>query len=116
MTRRIRPGNRVVTRRSARAQSHGAWKSTRSRVTREEWAKRVERWRDSELWAAEFAAGLGINARTLVYWKYILGKEARGERRVWPSRKAHRGRTARRVADETLTSRTITTDLVEVQR
>lgn len=87
----------------------------RARVTREEWAKRIERWRDSGLSAAEFAAELGINARTLVYWKYILGKEARGERRVWPSRKARRGRTARRVADKAPASRTITTDLVEVQ-
>jgi len=47
------------------------------RSSREEWAKRVERWRDSDLTAAEFAAELGINPRTLSYWKWRLGKEAR---------------------------------------
>jgi hypothetical protein len=37
----------------------------RARVEREEWAKRVERWRDSGLTTAEFATELGINPRTL---------------------------------------------------
>ena len=37
----------------------------RARVEREEWAKRVERWRDSGLRTAEFATELGINPRTL---------------------------------------------------
>jgi hypothetical protein len=60
---------------------------TRSRVAREEWAKRVERWRDSGLKCAEFAAEVGINPRTLTYWKWVLGKEARGEKRAWPSKK-----------------------------
>ena len=86
----------------------------RSRVTREEWAKRVERWRDSGLSAAEFAAELGINPRTLVYWKYILGKEVRGERRVWPSRKAPTRRVARKVAVRTRAPSTATAGLVEV--
>ena len=66
----------------------------RSRVAREEWAKRVERWRDSGLSAAEFAAELGINARTLTYWKWVLGREARGDKRVWPARKGRRARKA----------------------
>src|SRR5260221_7307531 len=56
----------------------------RARGNREEWAKRVERWRDSGLTTAEFAAELGVNPRTLTYWKWLLGKEARGEKRVWP--------------------------------
>jgi hypothetical protein len=29
---------------------------------------------------------LGINPRTLTYWKWVLGKEARGEKRAWPKR------------------------------
>ncbi len=58
----------------------------RTRVSREEWAKRVERWHDSGLRCAEFAAELGINPRTLTYWKWVLGKEARGEKRTWPKR------------------------------
>src|SRR5436305_195417 len=36
------------------------------RVNREEWAERVERWKDSGLSAKEFGAELGINPRTLV--------------------------------------------------
>ena len=40
-------------------------KQKRARVEREEWAKRVERWRDSGLTTAEFAAELGINPKTL---------------------------------------------------
>ncbi len=61
--------------------------TTRSRVAREEWAKRVERWKESGLSCAEFAAELGINPRTLTYWRYILRKEAGGEKRTWPRRK-----------------------------
>lgn len=48
------------------------------RTSRDEWKKRVERWKDSGLSAEEFAAELGINASTLKFWKYQLGK---GERR-----------------------------------
>jgi hypothetical protein len=59
----------------------------RRRATREDWAKRVERWGESGLTCAEFAAELGINPRTLTYWKWILAKEARGEKRVWPKRR-----------------------------
>jgi transposase-like protein len=48
----------------------------RERVGREEWAKRVERWADSGLTASEFAAELGINPRTLSYWKWVLKRDA----------------------------------------
>jgi hypothetical protein len=44
------------------------------RASRDEWAKRVERWRDSGLSAEQFAAELGINAGTLKFWKYRLGQ------------------------------------------
>lgn len=66
-------------------------------MAREEWAKRVERWCESGLTAAEFAAELGINARTLTYWKWVLGREARGEKRAWPARKARRRKTKKAV-------------------
>jgi hypothetical protein len=59
----------------------------RTRVGREEWAKRVERWRDSGLTTAEFAAEVGINAKTLTYWAWTLKREAGGTRRVWPAKK-----------------------------
>jgi transposase-like protein len=46
---------------------------------REVWAQRVRRLEESELTTAEFAAELGINPRTLTYWKWRLGKEQRAE-------------------------------------
>jgi hypothetical protein len=48
----------------------------RARVDREEWRRRVERWKDSGLTAKEFAAETGINAGTLQFWCYKL-KEGR---------------------------------------
>jgi hypothetical protein len=47
------------------------------KTSREEWQKRVERWRDSGLSAEQFAGELGINAGTLKFWGYKLGKESR---------------------------------------
>jgi transposase len=47
------------------------------RTTKDEWAKRVERWQDSGLSSADFAAETGINPRTLMYWKWRLNKEGR---------------------------------------
>src|SRR5215216_8177377 len=44
------------------------------RTGRDEWAKRVARWMDSGLTAKEFATELGINPRSLVFWKWQLGK------------------------------------------
>src|SRR5687767_14066321 len=57
------------------------------RASRDEWAKRVERWRDSGLSAEQFATELGINAGTLKFWKYKLSlpvgeeKKPRAEKR-----------------------------------
>ena len=45
------------------------------RSSRDEWEKRVERWVDSGLTAAEFGAEAGINPRTLTFWKWRLGRE-----------------------------------------
>lgn len=50
---------------------------TRGRVSRAEWQKRIERWKDSGLSAEQFAAELGINAGTLRHWKYALRKTER---------------------------------------
>jgi hypothetical protein len=44
------------------------------RDARATWTKRVERWGASGLSAAEFALEIGVNARTLTYWKWKLGK------------------------------------------
>jgi len=48
------------------------------RTTRAEWAKRVERWADSGMTSKEFAAELGINPRSLVFWKWQLKRDGRG--------------------------------------
>ena len=44
------------------------------RTSRDEWRKRIERWRESGLTAEQYAAELGINAGTLKFWKYKLGR------------------------------------------
>lgn len=49
-----------------------------ARESRIVWAERVRRWGKSGLTAREFAAQLGVNASTLAFWKYKLGKEQRG--------------------------------------
>jgi hypothetical protein len=45
----------------------------------ETWAKRVERWTDSGLTAKEYAAGLGIKAHSLTWWKWRLSSGAGSE-------------------------------------
>jgi hypothetical protein len=49
---------------------------SRKRESREVWAKRVERWKDSDLSANEFAAEVGVNPRTLVWWRTELKRSA----------------------------------------
>lgn len=47
------------------------------RETREVWAKRVERLRDSGLSVKQFASETGVNAHTLSWWRYQLGAQAK---------------------------------------
>ena len=49
----------------------------RARVGRDEWRKRVQRWKDSGLTAKEFAAETGLNAGTLQFWRYKLKQPVR---------------------------------------
>lgn len=49
------------------------------RASREVWAKRVERWKDSGLTAKEFAAELDVSPNSLTFWKWKLGKLANVE-------------------------------------
>lgn len=55
---------------------------------RETWAKRVERWVDSGLTANQFAGEIGVNPRTLVYWKWRLAKEQRASHASKPKRRS----------------------------
>ena len=47
----------------------------RGRESRETWAKRVKRWRDSGLTSGEFCAEVDLNPHTLIYWAWRLRKE-----------------------------------------
>ena len=51
--------------------------SRTSGSSRAEWAKRVERWRDSGLTAREFGAETGLNPSTLLYWSSRLNTSSR---------------------------------------
>jgi hypothetical protein len=57
------------------------------RASREEWAKRVERWRESGLSAEQYASKLGINCQRSPSWihrrsaKWIHAVRRSGERR-----------------------------------
>jgi transposase len=59
-------------------------------AAREQWAKRVERWKDSGLSAKEFAAETGINANSLSWWRWQLSKGTE----VPEPRRRRRSRTA----------------------
>jgi len=58
----------------------------RARADRDEWRRRVERWKDSGLTAKEFAAEMGLNAGTLQFWHYKLKGSERPAR---PPRPKH---------------------------
>lgn len=46
-----------------------------TREARATWVERVERWKKSGKTADEFAAEIGVNARSLKWWKWMLGSE-----------------------------------------
>src|SRR3954469_19930763 len=50
----------------------------KTRTGRDEWRKRIERWRDNGLSAEVFAAELGTRPATLKFWKYRIDQETRG--------------------------------------
>jgi len=49
-----------------------------ARERRQEWVKRIARWRDSGLTAREFAAEIGINEHTLRHWAWRLRSDGDG--------------------------------------
>jgi transposase len=59
-------------------------------ATREEWSKRIERWKDSGLSAKEFASETGINARSLSWWQWQLGTNAKEPTLACPRRRRRR--------------------------
>jgi transposase len=73
------------------------------RTSREAWAKRVERWRDSGLTAKEYAAKVGVKAHSLSWWKWRLSSGA-----TWRKRSPR----TRRVTADPLTFVEMTSPLV----
>src|SRR5262245_54384542 len=67
-----------------------------AKESREVWAKRVERWKDSGLTAAEFAAEIGINAHSLSWWRWRLGAKSAPSSSA-PRRRSRRANLARAV-------------------
>lgn len=70
------------------------------RATRQEWAKRVERWQDSGLTAKEFAAELNVSPNSLTFWKWKLRQL---ERETSAPPRAPRKRVVPRHQDESPT-------------
>ena len=60
----------------------------RRRASRDEWARRVERWRRSGLTAKAFAVDTGLNAHTLKFWKWQLGAERKRRSERLPAKAA----------------------------
>jgi len=52
------------------------------RATREEWAARVAQWKESGLSLARFAAGIGVNPKTLAWWRGELVRAASAPKRA----------------------------------
>ena len=48
-----------------------------ARAAEAEWSERVARWKSSGLSTREFAAAEGVNASSLAWWKWKLGKRGR---------------------------------------
>jgi hypothetical protein len=70
--------------------------------SREVWEKRVARWRDSGLSSREFAAEVGVNARTLAYWAWRLGQSKRPHAATGaPARRPRRQASSSPKASET---------------
>jgi len=70
-----------------------------ARATREDWAKRVERWQDSGLTAKEFAAELDVAPSSLTFWKWKLRQSANA-----PARSREPRAREARTRDESPTS------------
>lgn len=51
-------------------------------TSRAEWQSHIRAWKASGLSSTEYAAGAGINANTLTWWQWRLGKDRAPENRA----------------------------------
>lgn len=56
-----------------------------ARTTREQWERRVARWKRSGLTTREFATREGLRASTLAYWRWRLKTESGSEPQTAPA-------------------------------
>jgi len=73
-----------------------------ARTNRTEWAKRVERWKDSGLTAKDFAAEIGVKASALTYWSWKIRADAaaQGEPSEAESRRSAHDRKSAKPAEQ----------------
>jgi hypothetical protein len=69
-----------------------------ARADRATWAKRVERWKDSGLSAAEFAGELGISPNSLSWWKWQLARQDAAPTPATPKKRAAKAGKAHRMS------------------
>lgn len=82
-----------------------------SRADRGTWAKRVERWKDSGLTAAQFATEIGVSAKALSWWKWQLSKGEKRKRTERPPRTVKAAPSAMTFVEMVAPART---DLLEI--
>ena len=60
-------------------------------ATREAWAKRIEKWKDSGVTAKEFATEIGVSPRSLAWWRWRLAsKSSNAEAAALPVKRRRR--------------------------
>ena len=84
------------------------------RETRKKWAELVARWGRSGLTANQFAGEARINAGTLQYYKWLIGRDSRGARRKRPRLKAGIGFVEVRTGDLATAEVSSADDRIEV--
>ncbi len=84
------------------------------RETREKWAQLVARWGRSGLTANQFAGEAKINAGTLQYYKWLIGRDSRIARRKRPGTKSGVGFVEVRTGDLVAAEAPSADDRIEV--
>ena len=84
------------------------------RETRKKWTELVSRWGRSGLTANQFAGEAKINAGTLQYYKWLIGRDSRDAPRKRPRAKTKVGFVEVRTGDLSTSEASIAYDKIEV--